>query len=361
MPVLNLPQLHKCLPARKRLPMAAGIGFVLILMIPSVAQGLSAPVEPPPSVDSEQVDLRPRFVPGQAMRYEMSINSRSQLSSKELPEMDGKQAMKQTLRLSLRVLEAGSDGATLEMIYDAAKVSYESDEMSAEYDSANPPPARPGTGTTPAGNRSPDPLADPDASKLLESLVKGMVGAKLLLKTDSAGNITSVTGDGGLSIMSKSFMASVGGSGLPGLGGGAGAGGAGGSPSPSETAKWLIGGLRPSGMARVGETWTNIDSLGGTPLGEFQMRTEHTLATHRAGIAAVKFSGKATATSAGSPSPTGFQLDHMTNDGTYQWDTRRGMLLRMDADMRVGISASLTGILLKSDSVTTVSVKQLER
>jgi hypothetical protein len=254
--------------------------------------------------------------------------------------------MKQTLKLSLKVVESGSDGATLELSYDAAKITFENEDFTAEYDSSKPKPAA--TAKKPA-----DPLDMADPAKLLESLVKGMVGSKMTIKTDAAGNIVSVTGDGGVSNMSNSFMAAAGG-GLPGLPGG-------GAASGADQAKWIINGPRPSGIARVGETWTNEDSLGATPLGEFRMKTTHTLVSHRGGSASLKFTGKAEASSAGSTSPTGFQLQHMTNDGTYQWDTERGSLAKMDADMRVGIEATLTGMNMKHDTVTTVSVKRVER
>ncbi len=296
--------------------------------------------------NSEQVDLRPKFLPGQTTRYELDINSRSELTSKELPELDQKQKMRQTLRLSLRVLEAGSDGATIELVYDSAKVAFESDDLTAEYDSTKPPPP------APAGNRAADPLAMADPSRLLESLVKGMVGSKMTLKTDASGNIVSVTGDGGVSGMTRGFMNAVGG-GVPGLGGA--------MPSGSDAAKWIITGPRPSGIARVGETWTNEDSLGGTPLGEFKMRTMHTLVSHRGGAAALKFTSKAEASSAAATSTTGFQLQHMTSDGTYTWDTERGRLEKMDAEMRVGIEANLNNAVMKHDTVTTMSVKRLER
>lgn len=292
-----------------------------------------------------QVDLRPRFTPGQVTRYEMVSNSRSQLSSKEVPELDQKQAMKQTLRLSLKVIEAGSDGATIELSYDAAKVTFENGEFTAEYDSTRPPAA-----STPAKPADPLDMADP--SKLLETLVKGMVGSKLTFKTDAAGNITSVTGDGGVSDMSKSLIAAVGG-GLAGAGGG--------GVSGKDAAKWIINGPRPSGFASVGESWTNDDSLGGTPLGEFKMKTTHTLVSHRGHNASLKFTGRAEAASAGTPSPSGFQLRHMTSDGTYQWDTERGGLEKMDADMRVAIEATLTGVAMQHESTTTVSVKRLDR
>jgi hypothetical protein len=233
------------------------------------------------------------------------------------------------------------------MVYDSAKITFESDDMSAEFDSVNPSTTKSKpTGTTPA-----DPLDMADPSKLLESLVKGMVGSKLTLKTDAAGNIISVTGDGGVSGMSKSFMNSVGG-GLPGVGGGI--------PSSGQTAQWAITGSRPSGLVRIGQSWTNEDGLAGTPLGEFKMKTTHTLESHRGNLAGVKFSGKAEAASAGTPSPTGFQLQYMTHDGKYEWDTRRGGLERMDADMRVGIEATLTGATMKHDTTTTVSVRRLD-
>lgn len=316
---------------------------------PQTAGGAEvAPLEPPSDSREDRVDLRPRFTPGQTTRYEMQINTQSQLKSAELPELDQKQAMKQTLRLSLRVLEAGSDGATLELVYDSARMVFESDDITAEYDSTRPPVAKPGsTGAAPK-----DPLADADPSKLLETLVKGMVGSKLTLKTDAAGNIVSVSGDGGVSGMTKSFMNSVGG-GLPGLGGGL--------PTSGQTAQWIITGSRPSGLVRVGETWTNEDGLAGTPLGEFKMKTSHTLVSHRGGSANVKFSGRAEAPSATSTSPTGFQLQHLNHDGTYEWDTRRGGLAAMNADLRVAIEANLTGSAMSHESATTVSVKRLDR
>lgn len=292
-----------------------------------------------------QVDLRPRFTPGQVTRYEMTSNSLSQLTSKEMPELDQKQVMKQALRLSLKVIEAGSDGATIELTYDAAKVTFENDDFTAEYDSARPPAA-----ATP--NKPADPLDMADPSKLLESLVKGMVGSKLVLKTDAAGNITSVTGDGGVSDMSKGLLAAVGG-GIPGAGGG--------GVSGKDAAKWIINGPRPSGLASVGESWTNDDSLAGTPLGEFKLKTTHTLVSHRGNNASLKFSGRAEAASAGTPSPSGFQLRHMTSDGTYQWDTERGGLESMNADMRVAIEATLTGVAMQHETTTTVTVKRLER
>lgn len=323
-----------------------GAALALVLMLFWVG-GAQAYTEPPPASREEQVDLRPKFIPGQTTRYEMQINSRSELKSADLPELDQKQAMKQTLRLSLRVLESGSEGATLELVYDSAKVTFESDDLSAEYDSTKPPSGKPGT-----RNSQPDPLDMADPSKLLESLVKGMVGAKLTMKTDAAGNIISVSGDGGVSGMSKSFMNSVGG-GLPGVGGGI--------PSSGQTAQWVISGSRPSGTVRVGESWTNEDGLAGTPLGEFKMKTTHTLTSCRGELAHVKFSGKAEAASAGNASPTGFQLQHLTHDGTYEWDTRRGGLAKMAADMRVGIEATLTGAAMKHDTTTTVSVRRLDR
>ncbi len=306
----------------------------------------ASPPESSPGRSTQEVDLRPRFVQGQTTRYEMQANSNSTLTSAEMPELDQKQTMRQTLRLSMKVVEVGSDGATIELVYDSAKIAFENDELKAEYDSAKPPASKPGS------NRPADPLDGPDASKLLESLVKGMVGSKLTLTTDAAGNITAMTGDGGVSGMSKSFMNSVGGS-VPGLGGA--------MPSGGDAAKWIIIGPRTTGKARVGESWTNEDSLSGTPLGEFKMKTTHTLVSNRGERASLKFTGKAEAGSAGAASPTGFQLQGMGTDGTYEWDTQRGRLQKMDAEMRVGIEATLTGVMMKHETATTVSVNVVDR
>lgn len=294
-----------------------------------------------------QVDLRPRFVAGQQTRYTLETGSRSTLTCDQVPEMNGKQSMSQALGLTLRVLEATSDGATLELVYDTVRIKYESDDGSAEFDSAAP--------TRPTGNRPPTgaaPQADPELSRALESMVRGMVGAKLKIQTDSAGNIVSVTGDGGISSAARSFMQSAG-QGLPGMPSSI--------PTGADAARWLIGGTRGTGLARVGETWTNEDTLGGTPLGDFRMTTRHTLRSHSGGTAKVAFSGRAEAASAAAaPSLLGFQLKGCTHEGAYEWDTARGMLSSMETDMRVSLEGSMTGVALKHESVNTVKVRRAD-
>lgn len=343
-----MPNKHFISRARQVLLAIAAAGGLVLVSHSDPSSAAIGAFDPPPVSSDERVDLRPKFLPGQTTRFEMQINSRSQLKSDEVPELNHSQAMKQTIRLSLRVLEAGTDGATLEMVYDSVKISFESEDVKAEYDSTRTSPAQPGTGRP----GSKDALADADPSRLLESLVKGMVGSKLTLKSDAAGNIVSVSGDGGVSGMTKSFMNSVGG-GIPGLGSGA--------PAAGQTAQWVITGPRPTGLVRIGETWVNEDGLAGTPLGEFKMKTSHTLTAHRGNLASVKFSGRAEASSAAATSPTGFQLQHLTHDGAYEWDTRRGGLASMNADMRVAIEASLTGSAMKHETTTTVAVKRLDR
>lgn len=290
----------------------------------------------------EEVDLRPRYVAGQQVRYTMETSSRANLTCEEVPEMNGKQAMSQALGLTLRVLETNSDGTTLELVYDSVRIKYESEDGSAEFDSAAPPRS--------PGSRPPQ--ADPDLSAALEAMVRGMVGAKLKIQTDTAGNIVSVSGDGGISSAARSFMQSAG-KGVPGMPASI--------PSGGDTARWLIGGTRGTGRARVGETWTNEDTLGGTPLGDFRMTTRHTLRSHAAGTAKVAFAGRAEAASAaGTPSLLGFQLKGCTHEGSYDWDTARGMLSKMDTDMRVSLEGSMTGVELKHESVNTVKVRRVD-
>lgn len=314
------------------------VSLVLAMLALSPAPFSAAAAQP------AQVDLRPRYVSGQQVRYTMETVSRSELKCDEVPEMDGKQSMGQTICLTLKVVEAGSDGATLQLIYDTVKVKFESEDGAAEFDSAAP--------VRPASKRPAQPQADPEMSKMLESLVRGMVGAKIEIKTDAAGNIVSVSGDGGISSAARSFMQSAGQNipGLPGV-----------LPSGGEMAKWLVRGTHNTGLASVGESWTNEDSLGGTPLGDFKMTTRHTLQSHAAGIAKVAFTGRAEAGSAaGAPSALGFQLKGCSHDGSYDWDTARGMLARMDADMKVSLEGALTGMNIKHESVNTVKVRRIE-
>lgn len=319
---------------------AAALLGAISTPMPSASAGGLAAQQP------AQVDLRPRYVSGQQVRYTMETVSRSELKCEEVPEMDGKQSMAQTIGLTLKVVEAGSDGATLQLIYDTVKVKFDSEDGAAEFDSAAPAPSRQ------QNKRPAQPQADPELSKMLESLVRGMVGAKLEIKTDAAGNIVSVSGDGGISSASRSFMQSAG-QNIPGLPGAL--------PSGGEMAKWLVRGTHSTGLASVGESWTNEDSLGGTPLGDFKMTTRHTLQSHAGGTAKVAFTGRAEAASAaGAPSALGFQLKGCSHDGSYDWDTARGMLSKMDADMRVSLEGALTGMNIKHESVNTVKVRRIE-
>ncbi len=311
------------------------------------APAVAAPAAVESLHEPEQVDLRPRLVAGQQTRYTLETVSRSTLTCDQVPEMNGRQSMSQALGLTLRVLETTSDGATLELVYDTVRIRFESDDGSAEFDSAAP--ARP-TGNRPPSGASPQ--ADPELSRALEAMVRGMVGAKLKIQTDTGGNVVSVTGDGGISGAARSFIQSVG-QGLPGM------------PSSihsgADTAKWLIGGTRGTGFARVGETWTNEDTLGGTPLGDFRMTTRHTLRSHSGGTAKVAFSGRAEAASAASaPSLLGFQLRGCTHEGSYEWDTARGMLSSMETDMRVSLEGTMTGVALRHESVNTVKVRRVD-
>jgi hypothetical protein len=267
-----------------------------MLLICGVAAGASlaqtAPKAPPaPSpqpalgpgapAPAGTIDLRPKFRTGQQIRYIFDQTAKNTVKSQDPNDttLDQDQKQAQRLGLVMKVVQAGDEGATIQVVYESIKVTLDTPDGIAEYDStkpkakpvgAPPSPKPPATRPTPLP-KSPaapppsapgtDPiqeLADLDMNASLALIVGPMVGTTITVKTDRAGAITSVSGGDAL------------GGGIGGIGGAGGLGGMGGSlvPSPSAVANWLVAGLGGPGnrgFARVGETWTNNDALTGTP------------------------------------------------------------------------------------------------
>lgn len=368
---------------------------------PAPAKPASTPSQPPtgsqpkrpeevPSFKPGQIDLRPKFRAGQTIRYVFEQNALNQI--KPVDSGGGEEAteQKQSNRIGLvmKVIESGEQGATIQVVYETIKVSLDSNGEKAEFDSTKPKPAALAPKTTqpkpapgrpaPPGSPSKTPtqtdpdempgipdalkrMADLDMSGILTQMVGPMVGTTITVKTDAKGAITSVTGGEGLS---------GGMGGMGGLGGMMGGGGGGGGllPSPTQMANWLvagIGGPGNSGFARVGETWTNNDTLSGTPVGAFRMVTTHTLRSVSAGMANVGFVGRVEAPSEnGEPGGGGggggglAQVQNAAYSGTYAWDTRAGALSEMGTDMKVSMDAGMGGSKMRMTSQSQVKVKR---
>jgi hypothetical protein len=377
---------------------AAGLSLA---QTPAVPTPSNVPKQSPPTggsgpatgpevaVPTGAVDLRPKFRTGQVIKYVFDQAAKSSVKSQDPSDtmLDQDQKQAQRLRLSMKVVQAGDDGATIQVVYDSIKVTLTTPDGVAEYDSTKPttkpnskpiggqpapssktpaksqPFTRPGSPAT-SPNATPttnpggaDPLkdiADMDMNGMLGLMVGPMVGTTITVKTDRTGAITSVTGG-------EALGGSMGGA--AGLGG---MGGMGGSlvPSPSAVANWLVSGLGGpgnKGYARVGESWTNNDSLSGTPVGAFSMKTTHTLKSASGGSANVAFVGGIEPTSS-SAAPGGGggigQVQSASYTGSYVWDTRSGALAEMGTDMRVVLDASAAGTKVRMTSETQVKVRR---
>lgn len=333
------------------------------------------------------VDLRPKFKAGQQLRYVMDMDSRGVVKSGEDKDMDQTQSSQQKIVLVMKVKQAGDDGATIGIVYESIKMTMDTPDGKADYDSskatsknktpgkgttpgtgkpsqtkptgANPGKGRGGT-TNPSNPASPAtsapgglpagmPSADASMDDMLAQILGPMVGQEMEVKTDRDGKIISVSG--GVSPMAG--LGSLGG----GLGGGVGA------MDPKATAGWLVSGLKSgnNGTARVGESWTNDDELGNTPVGAFRMKTTHTLRSASGSTATVGFTGQAEPGSESSllPGMGGMaQLRSSKYGGTYQWDTKEGALREMDTQMSVVMDAKIGESSMSMTNDTRVKVKR---
>ncbi len=314
---------------------------------------IAAAAEPPPlrggtDGPGREVDLRPRFETGRETRYQLDLTSANELRSDSTPEISGDQTLTQSIRLRLRTIEAGAEGATVELVYDSIKATLETADFRAEFDSAAGPAKSPSSakpaGSVPTTTGRPQrgspgntgrATPDPEMNELLAQLMRPMVGTKLTMKVDAAGNITSVSGGeslagAGLSGLLGDALKGLGGGGLGALPGGGGM-----SASPMN---WMISGPGQRGTVRIGESWTNNDTLTGTPIGGLSMVTKHTCRSVSGGLANCSFQGQADGASQGHGAGTGltglgFRLRESSYGGTYTWDTERGELAELTSSI----------------------------
>jgi hypothetical protein len=349
------------------------IGLVTIAAGGQTGRGEPAPGvgSRPPGSTAREVDLRPRFELGRVTRYRFELRSENKLIAPNTPEIDGDQKMVQIITLVLKPTAVSDDGATVELVYESIKASLETADFLATFDSAGGGSGGGGTGRGVAPKRSPQSpagkpgsgaaTADPEMSDLLAQIMRPMVGATLTLQVDPAGNIRSVSGGAAL----------AGGGGVLGaLGGLGGLGGvampaSGGAASPMN---WLITGPAQRGKVRVGESWTNNDSLAGTPIGGFQMVTRHTCRSANQNTAECSFSGRADQASSGAggaggaaaPGLGAFTLKEAAYSGNYSWDLRRGELSELSSTLRSEVMQGAGG---ESDTrmsaETRITVKRL--
>lgn len=370
---------------RARLNLSAGVAAAALAA--AVLGGPSAlantQTEPPrapspPAPQGREVDLRPKFRVGRDTRYRFDLSSANRLKSTTTPELDGDQTLTQSIGLRMHPVELTEDGAVVELIYDSVKATLETADFRAAFDSTRPAGAgRPGSprpgrsrtpgtstpppGATPSPNRSAAP--DTDMDDLLAQIMRPMVGTKLTMHVDKNGTITSVSGGDALAgggIDLQGLLKGLGGAG--GLGGGLGVptggqGGTGGGPMA-----WVITGPAQRATVHVGESWTNNDSLSGTPIGGFSMVTKHTCRSAGAGLANFVFSGRADARSLGDATGPlgGFSLKESSYGGTYVWDTARGELKEMSATLNTKIEQTAGNGSTQMSAETRITIRRAD-
>ena len=292
----------------------------------------------------QEVDLRPKFEQGQVVRYKLEQNS----STKSIADRDKAKNMSsqmdQTIWIAMRTMRIDVAGvATVEVSYERVSMSIDSDDFRGSYDTAQPAVTTPSTPASPASPSSPrikspstpaTPTKNPDErenAEMLAMVLRPMLEAKLTLKIDAAGNIISATGGSEMSPMSSLGLDAA-----KGLSSKSGAGLLG----PIFTAK------KPSGRARIGESWTNEDTLDASALGSMKMRTTHTLRSASGGVANIDVSGLIDKTSESVSGPV--QIKDSSFSGRYRWDTTKGQLEAMDINQSVGMETAIEGLMLSS-------------
>ncbi len=334
------------------LPLLAVVAAAVALSAPAPVGPVAAAAQPStgPTLPGK-IDLRPKFRRGQQTRYTMTIDSVTDVKSPQLPELDQKQEIRQQIDLLMRVVEAGTDGSTIELVYERVRVSFESDAFSAEYDSARGPRSKPPAKRNPKNPKSPgntDPGDSPlpgDPTGILDTTddeffaqaMQGIAGTVLTIELDGAGNILSVSGAGSL----------VPGGGMPAVGGPAGS-------------SWIVSSPGQSGFASVGETWSTTSSLGNTPLGNFKMVTNYTLRSATGGKAVIGISGGIEAGSAADkPGPGGgAQIRDSKYSGTCTWDLGSGQLRELRTSQSATIEGASMGVPMTMRSSTDMTVRR---
>ncbi len=240
------------------------------------------------------VDLRPKFVKGQEIRFKMTMRAQGVApglpTDLGAPEGDGASSQEMTIKLKVKDTNAET-GSTLEMEYEQLKVRM----GEVTFDSTKP-------------------AKDDDA---VDEIFRSIVGLKMNIQMDPAGNISSVTHEGGGGVgdlLSQQFTG-------------------------ADVVKGLFGPITTrgatDGMASVGDSWKTEDTMRGA-MGDMRLAMTHTLESARAGRAVIKTKGRVVLDGSEGAS-LGIRIKDSTITGTTDWDLETGMLSRMTQDNRIEV------------------------
>lgn len=249
----------------------------------------------------------------------------------------------QSLGLRFRVVDVDAQkNATVELVYDSIKVSMEGPEGKLDFDSAASPA---NSGAKPSGKSPSRSSPGSNDHQAQASSLARVVGSTLTLSIDKDGNITRVTGGEGLVPSTPGDPA--------------------GSLVTPGGVKELWGPIftmrKASGTASVGEKWKTTDTLDASPIGRFSITTESVLRSMSGPTANVEFKGTIVPAVESSAGLIGFQVKDSTHEGSYGWDTQRGMLGTLDMRQVVEIEGGTQGFRFNSKSTTKTSVRRVER
>ncbi len=250
------------------------------------------------------VDLRPKFEVGDQTRYTMELEAAMSVGTTgEQGAM--RQTLKQEIGFTLKVKDARPEAdATVDLVFDRYKLAAESPMGKMEFDSAQP--------------------ADKDGANPLAAALRPIVGSTLTMTVAPDGTIKQITGGERLAALGQ-FAAQI---------------------SDPKQAKRLFGQIltlhHGTGLARVGESWENVDALDMEMIGSFKMKTTHTLRSASGDDAVVDFKGTIEPASE-SPGEATAQIKEARFAGTYHWDTGDGELDRMTTDQTVVMDVKQLG------------------
>jgi hypothetical protein len=281
-----------------------------------------------------EVDLRPRFEKGQRLRYRLeqsfsSINDlapargRSTPPPRDKPGTKNDPATDDTSRgtvemvLLMNVQDVSPAGvATVETKFESLKLSSKSEAGEFSFDSTKPQDKE-------------DPIA---------LLLGPIAGTSLTLQVDRAGNVTSVTGGEALNAMGQMVSGSTGGA--------------------SQLFGPIFSTHPTTGFAKVGQSWEHEDRLSSGLLGDFTMKTRHTLQRVQGREAVVGISGRIDPRSE-APGQSSFQLKDSSYTGSYVWDTGRGQLSKMDTTMSVRLDGNAGEQAMSTRNESKVKITRL--
>lgn len=317
-------------PHRVGLAVVALAGTTLFLA--ETAAGEPAPPTPPsdtPAPKGREIDLRPKFKPGQEIRFKLELRSRELTApNPKAPPAGGKaptpsrpksdpapspgrpattgesqelDSFRQEVVVKLKVTGVDRErGTSADLVFESFKMAGTTAVGPVDFDSAKPA-------------RKDNPI---------DEALRGIVGTTLEVTFDRDGNMTdarpkAVPGKGDdLSAMLSGVLT-------------------GGDVVKSLLGPTVSAGARTS--ARVGERWTEQSRMGATG-GTWTLNVTKTLSVVRGGVAVIDMTGAVTLdpSSQGGAGSGSLGVDATsTYRGTCEWDVERGMVRRVESILRV--------------------------